>query len=72
MKTTTDFVLVAESEIERMADLAAKHARERTLMAGRHENERRELAKLHQLEMVAASQPQSAPAVVPPGDTEAG
>lgn len=57
MKPTTDFVLVAEAEIERIADLSAKHARERTLMAGRHENERRELARMHQQELQAASSP---------------
>jgi len=65
---TTDFVLVADAEIERMADLAAKHAREKTLMAGRHENERRELARLHQLELQAATSPRPAVAVAAPED----
>jgi hypothetical protein len=67
---TTDFVLVADAEIERMADLAAKHARERTLMAGRHENERRELARMHQQELQAASSPRP-PATPAPEDAAA-
>ncbi len=42
---------IAEMEIERAADLAAKHARERTVLGGKQENERRELQR-RQLEEI--------------------
>lgn len=49
--------VIPESEIERAADLAAKHARERALLEGKHENERRELQRRHQEEAQAIMKP---------------
>ncbi len=56
--------LVSDDEIERAAELAAKHARERAQLAGQQENERRKLQQQQQHELQALNAA-PAPAAVP-------
>ena len=57
---------VTDEEIGRVAELAAVHARERAYLDGRHENERRALARKQGAELAALAAPR-APEV--PSDT---
>lgn len=43
--------MLTEDQINQAAELAAKHARERTLLQGRHANEREQLAMAQAAEL---------------------